>query len=128
MSDPARPDRADAVRELASLWSRVSRQHLAGGGGCGCGFGGLVFQAADFELDIVEFLLHDAQKAGRTAIAPFIDASSKRGPDRYSLPALLDALAGSSLPDDDTNFAITRLRTTLASIEDAHRTSRFACN
>ena len=128
MSEFRRPE----VDELKALWSRVSRQHLSGGQGCGCSFGGLILQASDFELDIVEFLLHDAAKQGEVHVAAFVEAEAARGPDRYSLQALLEALATTQDPvligSGDLAFAVARLRQTLTNIESAHRKSRFACN
>ena len=120
------------VDELKALWSRVSRQHLSGGQGCGCSFGGLILQASDFELDIVEFLLHDAAKEGAAQVAPFVSAAAGRGPDHYSLRALFDALATTEdatlIASGDLDFIIDRLGRTLANIENAHRKSRFSCN
>jgi hypothetical protein len=78
-------ERRREARELAEMWSRIGRQHISAGQGCGCGFGGLLLQGSDFELDIVEFLINDARKAGLTNIESFIDAAARRGPDRYSL-------------------------------------------
>ncbi|MDR3523511.1 MAG: hypothetical protein P4L66_05355 [Acetobacteraceae bacterium] len=128
MTEFRRPD----VDELKALWSRLSRQHLSGGQGCGCSFGGLVLQASDFELDIVEFLLHDAAQHGAVHIAAFVAAAASRGPDRYSLPALLEALAttqdAAMIGSGDLDFAISRLRQTLKNIDSAHRTRRFVCD
>ena len=123
--------RAERARAVAEQWHRVGRQHLSAGQGCGCGFGGLILQAADFELDIVEFLLRDAAKAGANRLAGFVAATAARGPDRTSLSALLAAiettqdseLAGSGGLD----FALDRLAATLGSIEASHRGGRFVC-
>jgi hypothetical protein len=127
-SSPA--DRADIVRDLSALWAGVSRQHLAGQG-CGCGFGGLILQASDFELDIVEFLLYDAAKAGAAHVPRFVTAAAQRGADRTSLQALLRAIETTEDADligsGDLDFVIDRLRTTLSSIAEAHRKSRFSC-
>ncbi len=121
------------VRALAETWQRISRQHLTSGQGCACGFGvGLTLQGADFELDIVEFLIDDARKAGHSCVEPFIDAVAKRGADRYSLLALIEALGRvapvKTLSDDARAFAIERLRTTLGSMDTAHPGGRFACD
>lgn len=123
--------RRQSVDELKTLWSRVARQHLSGGQGCGCSFGGLILQASDFEIDIVEFLLHDAAKRNARHI-PAIVQTAARGPDRYSLPALLETLAttrdAALIESGELDFAIDRLSRTLTNIEAAHRKSRFACN
>lgn len=126
---PKPPSRASELREI---WNRISRQHMSAGSGsgCGCGFGGLILQAADFELDIVEFVISDAKGEGRLALPPYIDSVSKRGPERYSLLDLLSALDSGDgrLSDDDQAFALTRLATTLSSIDAAHGKGRFACD
>lgn len=114
------------------MWRRVSRRHLTSGQGCACGFGGgLMLQGADFELDIVEFLIEDARKAGQLRIEPFVDRVAKRGPDKYSLAALLDAMARDALTDldeEEASFAIAALRRTLGSMDAAHARGRFACD
>ena len=124
--------RRQDVDDLKMLWSRVSGQHLSGGQGCGCGFGGLILQASDFDLDIVEFLLNDAAKQGAPLVAAFVERTAARGPDRYSLVALLDALSttrdAAFIDGGGLDFAVGRLRQTITDIESAHRKSRFACN
>lgn len=124
-------ERRKRAQELAQLWSRVSRQHLSAGQGCSCGFGGLVLQAADFELDIVEFLIGDARKAGASGVEHMIEKTARRGPDRYSLSALIAAIENSDpapASEKDIEFALSRLSTTLTSIEAAHSRGRFACD
>ena len=120
------------AQRLAGLWSRISRQHLSSGQGCACGFGGgLILQGASFELDIIEFVLEDAKKQGFHQIGPFIDATCKRGPDRYSLPDLLDAVAtphaSAQISAKELNFILTKLAMVLSSMDEAHN-RRFACD
>lgn len=124
------PKPRSRASELTETWNRISRRHMSAGSGCGCGFGGLILQAADFELDIVEFVIDDARKEGRTALPPFIDAVCKRGPDRYSILALLKVLdtEDDRIGEDDRSFALERLATTLTSIDSAHGRERFACD
>ena len=125
-------ERGNQARELAEMWSRVSRQHLAAGAGCACGIGGFFLQASDFELDIVEFVINDAGKEGRAGLEAFIDIVAGRGPDRYSLAALFDAIGRAdhiSTPSaDDLQFALDRLRKTLSSMDSAHSRNRFVCD
>lgn len=119
-----------SARDLADLWQRIGSQHIGAQGCAACGFGGMMFQASDFELDIVEFVIGDARKAKRPDIEAYIDRVAKRGPDRYSLPALLDAIATErdGAAPDDLDFILARLRTTLTSIEAAHNSARFVCD
>lgn len=124
-------DRRRKASDLIEIWGRLSSQHLAGGQGCGCSFGGLMFMASDFELDIVEFVIGEAEKAGLPGVEAIIDAIAKRGPERYSLPALLKALAEGetrSASDVEIDFIIDRLNTTLSNMEQAHSKGRFACD
>jgi hypothetical protein len=122
-----RMERAEA---LADIWSRVSRQHMSAAAGCSCGFGGFVVSAADFELDIVEFVIAEAETAGLAGVGPFITAVSGRGPDRYSLAALLAALKRDPASADaaDLDFILDRLSTTLSSIDRNHSRNRFVCD
>lgn len=124
-------DRRRQASDLAEIWGRVSRQHLSGGPGCGCSFGGLMFQASDFELDIVEFVIGEARKAGLPKAELYIDEIAKRGPDRYSLPALLKALEDEdyrAAAPSEIDIVLTSLNTTLSAIEKAHSKGRFACD
>ena len=125
-------DRSSQARELTEMWNRVSRQHLTAAAGCSCAMGGLFLQASDFELDIVEFLINDARKDGRENVEPFVDAVAGRGPDRYSLAALFDAIARADHPAtppiEDLQFALDRLRKTISSMDTAHSQNRFVCD
>jgi hypothetical protein len=124
-------DRRRQASDLTEIWGRLSRQHLSGGQGCGCSFGGLMFQASDFELDIVEFVITGAEQANLPGVGAYIDAIAKRGPDRYSLPALLKALEEGdyrTASQAEIDFVIARLNTTLSNIEQAHSKGRFACD
>jgi hypothetical protein len=124
-------NRRRRASDLTQMWGRLSSQHLSGGQGCGCSFGGLMFQASDFELDIVEFVIGDASKAGLPGVETYINSIAKRGPDRYSLRALLKALEegdSRSASEAETDFIIERLNTTLSNIEQAHSKGRFVCD
>jgi hypothetical protein len=129
---PNPEERRREAHELAALWSRISRQHLSAGQGCACGFGGLLLQASDFEIDIVEFLINDARQAGLIGIEPYVNAVARRGDDGYNLAALFQAIAepvGQSIATtEELDFALTRLRKTLSSMEAAHSNSRFVCD
>lgn len=120
------------AQRLAGLWSRISRQHLSSGQGCACGFGGgLILQGASFELDIIEFVLGDAKKQGYTDVEPFVDAVSKRGPDRYSLPDLFDAIGkydcALAREPEQLDFILAKIAGVLESMDEAHN-RRFACD
>jgi hypothetical protein len=130
MLDPT--ERRRQAQDLAAMWSRISRQHLSASQGCACGFGGVVLQASDFEIDIVEFLINDARKAGVSGVEPFVESVARRPGDRYSLTALFagiaDADSRASAEEVALMFALSRLRTSLSSIEAAHSRSRFSCD
>jgi len=129
---PAQDDRRRKLaRDLVEIWGRVASQHMTGGQGCSCSFGGLSFQASDFELDIVEFVIGEAHKASLPKAEIYIDAIAKRGPDRYSLPALLKALETGEYreaSDAEIDVVLASLNITLSAIEKAHSIGRFACD
>ena len=56
------------------MWNRISGHYLSSDLGCSCCAGGVVLQASDFELDIIEFLISDARKAGLTTFESFLSA------------------------------------------------------
>lgn len=124
--------RASEARYLAAMWRRIGSQHLSSMQGCSCGFGGLMIQASDFEIDIVEFVLGDAGKAGLAGIEPYIKAVAGRGEDRYSLTALLRDIErphdAASVTPEELDFILLRLRATLSSIEAAHSGPGFVCD
>jgi hypothetical protein len=129
----ADPDgRLREADEIGGIWRRISRQHLSSGQGCACGFGGgLMLQGADFELDIIEFVIDGAKQAGHTDVEAFIDATARRGGDKYSLPAFIEALGrtgAEALSASGRAFAFQQLRKTLGSMDVAHSRSRFACD
>lgn len=134
--EPASTDgqvaRAGYARELAAMWRRIGSQHLSSMQGCSCGFGGLMIQASDFEIDIVEFVIGDAHKAGLPDVEAYINAVSRRGEDRYSLLALLSEIEKprnhTPAKPEELDFILTRLRTTLSSIEAAHNGPGFICD
>lgn len=125
-------ERAGNARELLTMWRRIGSQHLSAMQGCSCGFGGLMIQAADFEIDIVEFVLGDARKAGLSGVEAYINAVAGRGEDRYSLTALLGEIerprSQTPAQPEELDFILARLRTTLSSIEAAHRGPGFICD
>jgi hypothetical protein len=132
MSSLDQTERRKQAQDLIEIWGRVSRQHMSAGMGCGCGFGGLILQASDFELDIVEFLINDARKDGMTGLEAFVNAVARRGAESYSLSALLQAISNadgsSTVNARELEFAIERLGKTLSSIEQSHSKGRFICN
>ena len=124
-------DRRQQALELQEIWRRVSSLHLSGGQGCGCSFGGLMLMASDFELDIVEFVVAEAGKTGATGVEEYIDAVARRGPDRYSLPALLTCIGDGDVRDaseGDVELILKSLNRTLSAMERAHSRGRFACD
>ena len=131
MRKPDLKDRRRLARDLAEMWERISGHYLSPDLGCSCCAGGLVLQASDFELDIIEFLIRDARKAGLTSFESFLGAVARRG-EGYSLPRLIDAIAegdySAAGSRKELEFALARLRPILSSIEAAQNRGRFACD
>ncbi len=117
----------EEARDLRDLWSRVARRHLTGGQACSCGFGGVMLQAADFETDIVEYLVDAVRRAGHEPAAALVERAAKRGTG-YSLSALLSSIAEVPELPPGTDLLLERLRGTLSSMDEAHGASRFVCD
>ncbi len=72
--ESARQERMHRAEELLALRSKFALQHIAMGGGCACGVGGVVLSMSDIERDIADYLKDEAQRLGQHDIVAFIDA------------------------------------------------------
>lgn len=112
---------ADA-RDLLDTWERVSRQHVSLATGCGCGIGGVTLQLQDFEQDIADYVLGQAERSRRQDVIDFLHAHGQ-AEGRWSIGLLLAALAGPPATgdgDDVAEFILTRLGKTLRSFAKLH--------
>lgn len=62
---------AQATR-LLNLWRDLARQHVTMGGGCACGVGGVSVRLEDFEHDIADYLLAQAEGLEDSAVLDWL--------------------------------------------------------
>jgi hypothetical protein len=107
------------ARELLDIWERMARQHVALAGSCACSVGGVTLQLQDFEQDIADYLLGQAERNGRADVVALQRERGRAADGKWSISALLGALAGA--PHDDTGmFLVARLGKTLRSFAKLH--------
>lgn len=111
------------ARRLRDLWDSLSRQHVSMAAGCSCGIGGITVLLQDFEQDIVDYLLGQAEKTGRADIIAFLNRHALRD-GLWHIGLLLDAVieghAGSGAPETIAAILLQRLGRTLGSFAKLH--------
>lgn len=120
-----RANHAAAVeaKELLEIWDRLARQHVALAGSCACSVGGVTLQLQDFEQDIVDYLLGQAERNDRADVAALLRLRGRDADARWSIGALLGALAEletASGDDEAAAFIVARLGKTLRSFAKLH--------
>jgi hypothetical protein len=108
------------VRELATLWSTVSRRHVSLGAACSCGMGGVTLHLQSYEQDIVDFVVADAEKLRRPDVLAFLERNARKDEKSdWSISVLLTALEQNAKAEagdaDIRQFVLERLSRTLRS-------------
>ena len=116
--------RAEA-RHLLSLWETLSRQHISMAAGCACGAGGVTLLLEDFEQDIADYLLGEAERNKRVEVIAFLRAQAfMEDTQLWSLSSLLTALIDEDdkvRPSIDVRSGLLkRLGRTLSSFAKLH--------
>ncbi|MDB5966081.1 MAG: hypothetical protein JWQ72_2581 [Polaromonas sp.] len=116
---------AAEAKRLREQWDSLSRQHVSMGSGCACGAGGVTLVLEDFEQDIADYLLGEAERNKRSDTIAFMQAHAfDAATQLWSLSALLKALAdedGAGHPPGDVAAGLLqRLGRTLASFAKLH--------
>lgn len=107
------------ARELLDIWDRLARQHVALAGSCACSVGGVTLQLQDFEQDIVDYLLGQAERNARADVVALLRERGGAEDGKWSIGALLASLAGA--PGNDAGaFLVARLGKTLRSFAKLH--------
>ena len=113
------------ARRLLDLWANLSRQHVSMAAGCACGAGGVTLRLEDFEQDIADYLLGEAERNKRLEVISFLQANAFiEETQLWSLSRLLGALADEdgaiSPPPDVSAGLLQRLSRTLGSFAKLH--------
>ena len=118
-------DLRSEARHLLSLWETLSRQHISMAAGCACGAGGVTLLLEDFEQDIADYLLGEAERNKRAEVISFLRAHAFiENTQLWSLSFLLTALIDEDntvLPSADVSEGLLkRLGRTLSSFAKLH--------
>jgi hypothetical protein len=113
------------ARRLLDLWENLARQHVSMAAGCACGAGGVTLRLEDFEQDIADHLLGEAERNRRVEVIAFLQAQAFVDETQlWSLSRLLTALVdeGGSIepPPDVSAGLLQRLGRTLSSFAKLH--------
>jgi hypothetical protein len=117
------------VRELATLWSTVSRRHVSLGAACSCGMGGVTLHLQSYEQDIVDYIIADAEKLRRPEVLAFLERNARKNEQAdWSILLLLTALEQNAEAKADNSgirqFVLERLSRTLRSFS----TNEWRCD
>ena len=116
---------SEVALELLDIWQRVSDRHVSLGSSCACGTGGVTLQLRDFEQDIVDFLLGQAQRNKRVDVIVYLqsnafDAQSSEGKVGLLLTNLSSAPERGEVQPDVPAFVLEKLGKTLRSFARLH--------
>lgn len=109
--------------ELRDIWDRLARQHVALAGSCACSVGGVTLQLQDFEQDIVDYLLGQAERHRRDDVAALLREHGRDADGSWRIGLLLAALAAPPVDEaagDAPAFVLARLGKTLRSFAKLH--------
>lgn len=113
------------ARRLLTLWETLARQHVALGTSCACGAGGVSVRLEDFEQDIADYLLGEAERNKRAETITFLkaysfDAASQLWSLSRLLVALIDEDGRTQPPAEVSAGLLQRMGRTLGSFAKLH--------
>lgn len=123
MSAAVADDVAAQAAELLALWRSLAGRHVALGGACACGTGGVSLRLEDFELDIVDHLHDNASRSDEPAVAAWGQAALRALADSGEVQRLDALLAEVQRPRTHPAVAawlLPRLARTLNSYAELH--------
>jgi hypothetical protein len=123
VADEARAAQAEQIARLLDLWTGLALQHVALGGACACGAGGVSLRLEDFELDIVDYLHDTAARSDEPAVADWGRAAQRLVAESGEVQRMRDlfaALQRPEMPEVVTAWLLPRLDRTLQSYAQLH--------
>ncbi|AVS93815.1 hypothetical protein C8246_21035 [Paracidovorax avenae] len=105
---------------LLRLWSDLAMRHVALGGACGCGMGGISLRLEDFELDIFDYLQDAGLRSGEPAVAAFFEAWGPAASRPEPVRLLLQRLGGGAVEPGGAEWILARLERSLRSFASLH--------
>lgn len=113
-------DLAQRADRMLNLWSDLAMRHVALGGACACGTGGVSLRLEDFELDIVGYLEDAGLRCGVVEVVDFFHALQKAGAQDQPLRRLLYDAQQDQLPGAVAEWLLPRIERTLTSFSELH--------
>ena len=116
-------DVAAQADQLLALWNSLSMRHVALGGACACGTGGLNLRLEDFELDIVDHLHDAAAHCEEPAVAAWGQAALRAVAEVGEVQRLAGLLADVQhprAPPEVAEWLLPRLARMLHSYAELH--------
>ena len=116
---------ATEASELLEIWQRVSSRHVSLGTSCACGIGGVTLQLQDFEQDILDFVIGQAERSKRTDVIAYVresafDSQRERGSVEHLLTTLSRGEGQGAGQVDVPTFVLEKLGKTLRSFARLH--------
>ena len=113
-------DLAQRAEHMLRLWSDLSMRHVALGGACACGTGGVSLRLEDFELDIVGYLEDGGLRCEVLAVVDFFKALQQQGAPDQPLRRLLHDIEHGDMPEDVAEWLLPKIERTLTSFSELH--------
>jgi hypothetical protein len=111
---------AQRAEHLLGMWSALSMQHVALGGSCACGMGGISLRLDDFELDIVGYLEDAGLRSGVSEVVGFFTAWQEASAPAQPLRRLLEDARHQHLPGAVSEWLLPKVERTLNSFAELH--------
>lgn len=103
---------------LASLWHRLSAQHIALG--CSCGMSGVSVTLEDFECDIADYLWAESERLGQPDVAAFLLQPGPMATQERAVRALLQRLEAGEATEPVAEWLLARMTKTIESYARLH--------
>ena len=113
-------DLVQRADRMLGLWSDLSMRHVALGGACACGTGGVSLRLEDFEIDIVGYLEDVGLRCGVEEVVDFFTALQKAGTQDQPLRHLLHEVQQDRLPGVVAEWLLPKIERTLTSFSELH--------
>jgi hypothetical protein len=120
---PAVRDPGDRTRVLLRMWEDLARQHVSMGGGCACGIGGVTVRLQDFEHDIADYLVAEAERLKQADVLALLSQHVQFDPPgEDEIVKVLRAMADTESPPSPAvvEWLLQRLERTLNSFAKLH--------
>jgi len=113
----------EQARHLRDLWNRMAARHVTMGAGCGCGMMGVSVTLEDFERDIADYLLAEAERLDEPEAAALILAPGPIDDQAQAIRQLLSNIEEGHASAVAAAWLLPRLSKTIESFARLHGNS-----